>query len=365
MSNNDVTTEAAAVAVGIGAPVILWGAPGTGKTSVIRGLADAWGLECEVVVASIHDPTDFSGLPVVGDEGVSLAPPAWARRLSERGSGVLFLDELTTAPPAVQAALLRVVLERTVGDLALPPGVRVVAAANPPDQAADGWDLAAPLANRFCHLDWGAEAGAFAQGLVEGWPAPTLPVVPPGWEAELSGARGVLAAFISARPGLLLGVPQSTGASRAWPSPRSWELAARLWAAASAAGVSDEAHATLVAGCVGEGPALEWLSFLSDLDLPDPEALLADPASFELPKRGDLALAVLSAVAAAVVERTTGERWEAAWQIVERAAASHPDVAATAARSLARCRPDGAAAPESAAALVPVLTAAGLLKRAS
>ena len=87
MSNNDVTTEAAAVAVGIGAPVILWGAPGTGKTSVIRGLADAWGLECEVVVASIHDPTDFSGLPVVGDEGVSLAPPAWARRLSERGSG--------------------------------------------------------------------------------------------------------------------------------------------------------------------------------------------------------------------------------------------------------------------------------------
>ena len=203
------------------------------------------------------------------------------------------------------------------------------------------------------------------KGWWKGGPLRPSPSCLPGWEAELPGARGVLAAFISARPGLLLGVPQSTGAGRAWPSPRSWELAARLWAAASAAGVSDEAHATLVAGCVGEGPALEWLSFLSDLDLPDPEALLADPASFELPERGDLALAVLSAVAAAVVERTTGERWEAAWQIVERAAASHPDVAATAARSLARCRPDGAAAPESAAALVPVLTAAGLLKRAS
>jgi hypothetical protein len=362
MSNNDVTTEAVAVAVGIGAPVILWGAPGTGKTSVITALAEAWNLECEVVVASIHDPTDFSGLPVVGDDGVSLAPPAWARRLAGHGSGLLFLDELTTAPPAVQAALLRVVLERTVGDLALPPGVRVVAAANPPDQAADGWDLAAPLANRFCHLDWGAEAGAFARGLVEGWPAPDLPVVPPGWEAELPGARGVLAAFISARPGLLLAVPGHAGTGRAWPSPRSWELAVRLWAAGSAAGVGPEAHAALVAGCVGDGPALEWLAFLGDLDLPDPESLLADPSSFVLPDRGDLALAVLSAVSAAVAAHATVERWEAAWRIIERAASSHPDVAATSARSLARCRPEGAAAPEAAASLVPVLTAAGLLK---
>jgi len=129
--------------------------------------------------------------------------------------------------------------------------------------------------------------------------------------------------------------------------------------------VSDEAHAALVSGCVGEGPALEWLTFLSALDLPDPEALLADPSSFEFPERGDLALAVLSAVAAAVVERTTGERWEVAWRIVERAAGSHPDVAATAARSLARCRPDGTTAPASAAALAPVLTAAGLLKGAA
>ena len=117
-----------------------------------------------------------------------------------------------------------------------------------------------------------------------------------------------------------------------------------------------------MAGCVGEGPALEWLAFLGDLDLPDPEALLADPTSFVLPDRGDLALAVLSAVSAAVAAHATVERWEAAWRIVERAAASHPDVAATSARSLARCRPEGAAAPAAAASLVPVLTAAGLLK---
>src|SRR5205823_11964182 len=65
---------------------------------------------------------------------------------------------ISTAPPAVQAAMLRIVLERVVGDLELPPGVRVVAAANPPEQAADGWDLAPPLANRLVHLDWPVDA---------------------------------------------------------------------------------------------------------------------------------------------------------------------------------------------------------------
>ena len=64
----------------------------------------------------------------------------------------------------MQAALLRVVLERVVGDLELPADVAVVAAANPPEQAADGWDLSAPLANRFCHLEWIADAPGFAQG---------------------------------------------------------------------------------------------------------------------------------------------------------------------------------------------------------
>ena len=189
----------------------------------------ALGWPCETVIASIREPSDFAGLPVVVGDGVRFAPPAWARRLAEAGRGLLFLDELSTAPPAVQAALLRVVLERVVGDLELPPEVAVVAAANPPEQAADGWDLSAPLANRLCHLSWddrpaggggraGRRLGAAARcphcpttgGPNSAWPSPWWP-----------------RSCTSARPGLRPAVRRGA-AGRGWPSPRTWEMAARL-----------------------------------------------------------------------------------------------------------------------------------------
>ena len=165
--DGNATSEALGVAVAARVPVLLWGAPGTGKTSAIRAMSNAMGLPCETVIASIREPSDFAGLPIVTGNAVRFAPPLWATRLAEAGTGVLFLDELSTAPPAVQAALLRVVLERTVGDLTLPEDVAVVAAANPPEQAADGWDLSAPLANRLCHLAWQTNPRTVADGLAD------------------------------------------------------------------------------------------------------------------------------------------------------------------------------------------------------
>src|SRR3954471_6329845 len=108
------TVDALAIGLVARVPMLLWGDPGTGKSSVVRALAADLGIPHEVVIASIREPSDFAGLPVVADGSVRFAPPSWARRLADEGRGVLFLDELSTAPPAVQAALLRVVLERTV-----------------------------------------------------------------------------------------------------------------------------------------------------------------------------------------------------------------------------------------------------------
>ena len=107
-------------------PVLLISDPGMGKSSLVRGLAAAEGVPCETVLGSIREPADVAGLPVVTPTGVVLSPPAWAVRLAESQSGYLFLDELTTSPPAVQAAMLAVALDRVVGDLSLPSAVRVL-----------------------------------------------------------------------------------------------------------------------------------------------------------------------------------------------------------------------------------------------
>lgn len=358
----EVAVETVGLAVAARVPVLLWGAPGTGKTSAVLALASAAGLPCETVIAAIREPSDFSGLPVVVDGSVRFAPPRWAERLAAAGRGVLFLDEISTAPPAVQAALLRVVLERVVGDLALPPDVVVVAAANPPEMAADGWDLSAPLANRFCHLDWTVDAMGFAQGIAGGWKAPRVPVLPDDWERRLPLGHGLVSAFVSVRPALTLDVPTDVAQlGRGWPSPRTWSMAARLWTAAEVSGASVEARAAAVRGAVGEAAGLQFLTWQLEMDLPDPEALLADPDGMELPVRGDRAYAALSAVAAAVAGDPTIERWNAGWRVLARAGERAPDVAAVAARVLAQCRPQGAAAPPEVKIFAPLLRDAGLM----
>ncbi|SDJ18305.1 AAA family ATPase [Nonomuraea jiangxiensis] len=380
--------DALTVAVSANLPVILWGAPGTGKTSAVLALGARLGLPVEVVVGSIREPSDFAGLPVVREGGTWFAPPRWAERLAAAGSGILFLDELTTAPPAVQAAMLRVVLERAVGDLVLPPSVRIVAAANPPAQAADGWELSAPLANRLIHLDWTISAASVAEGFTSGFPGPDPAWAPPPGDAAVARARALVGAFLRVRPELVLSVPD--GPARAWPSPRTWELAATAVACTSvprsarkAPGTSgdpatsgtvgdggggfevrdadvERVRAELVVGAVGEAAGFELLSWLRDLDLPDPETLLTDPAA-PLPDRIDRVHAVLGSVVAHVTADGGADSWQRAWTLIGRVAKCAPDVAASAARLLATRRPKGATLPATVLELAPILRSAGLM----
>ena len=355
-------SEALSISVQAGVPVLLWGSPGTGKTSVVRALGEALGWPTEVVIGSIREPADFAGLPVVIDGAVQMAPPLWARRLAASGHGLLFLDELTTAPPAVQAAMLRVVLERVVGDLALPESVRVVAAANPPEEAADGWQLSAPLANRLVHLDWPVDAKAVAKGIAMGFGTPPVFEGHIPSDAQTLAVRAAVGAFLEVRPALVLQVPEiADQAGRGWPSPRSWDSVATLLATCDAVGASESARMHLVIGAVGEGAGIEFLSWLANMDLPDPEAVLADPDGFDLPERSDRAFAVLTAVATVAIAHGDTASWSAAWRVVARVAVKAPDVATLAARALAGARPDGAELPSGLMEIAPVLRAAGLL----
>lgn len=343
----DTRLEALTLAVAADLPVLLWGEPGIGKTAALTQLAESLDLPLTTVIASVHEPSDFSGLPVLGDDpaaqGVPMAPPDWAVKLARAGRGLLFLDELSTAPPAVQAALLRLVLERQIGALTLPPGVRIVAAANPRSSAADGWELSPPLANRFVHLQWTHDHDVVVRGLGGTWPRATLPRLDPEKLPEaVAFARRAVCALLAARPKLVHQMPTTeTRRGGAWASPRSWDMTLRLIAFATAADASRDVLSLLVRGTVGDGPGFELLTSIDRMDLPDPELLLADPAAADLPERGDLRQAVLDGVVAAVRRRPDKSRWDAAWELLAKAVATGaPDLVVVPATTLATLRRD-------------------------
>ncbi|MER5639040.1 AAA family ATPase [Kitasatospora sp. NPDC002227] len=359
----DPQLAALTLAVAADLPVLLWGEPGIGKTAALTQLAETLDLPLTSVVASVHEPSDFSGLPVLGDDparqGVPMAPPDWAVRLVRAGRGLLFLDELSTAPPAVQAALLRLVLERRIGALRLPPGVRIVAAANPRASAADGWELSAPLANRFVHLQWVHDHEVVVRGLGGTWPRATLPRLDPErLPSAVAHARRAVCELLAARPALVHRLPSDeTRRGGAWPSPRTWEMTLRLIAFATAADCDRDVLSLLVRGTVGDGPGLELLASLDRMDLPDPETVLADPAGAVLPERGDLRQVVLDGVVAAVRNRPDRARWDAAWAVLARALETGaPDVVVVPATTLATLRQEGWDVPGTVERLAGVVT---------
>ena len=194
----------------------------------------------------------------------------------QNGQWVLFLDELTTCPPAVQAALLGVIAENRVGDALLPDTVWKLAACNPPDCAANGSELEPPLANRLCHLPWETDSEAWQRGMgnVLNFPQPTFTPLPADWEKCIGRNTSLIAAFHKHKPGLLQAYPKDRAkTSGPWPSIRSWTNAALCAAAMEAIDAEPLLRYRAVAGCVGEEAALEFQTWEQRLDLPDPEDL--------------------------------------------------------------------------------------------
>lgn len=367
------TCNALGVALLADVPVILWGPPGQGKSSVIQELADGMGAHLETVIASIREPSDFAGLPVVdpATRTASLAAPSWAVRLrdavlEEGRTGIQFYDEVSTAPPATQAALLRPILEGVVGDLRLPDGVRTIAAANPPDVAADGWDLAPPVANRFVHLTWELDADTVREGFTTGWPRVSVPVLEEsGTQALLAQTLAVVGVFLGSKPELVTQMPRtSEEAGRAFPTPRSWEMAARLHAHATAAGMNSTVVTMLMAGTVGITAGGMFLNYLRELDLPDPETLLADPDGYVVDRRRtDQTYAVAASVWSATAARNTPQRWVNCGVVLAVIAESgSADIAFSYGRSWAAARPAGALPNDRIVkGLAPILTELNLL----
>jgi hypothetical protein len=277
------------------------------------------------------------------------------------------------APPALQPPLLGLIQERMIGGQPLASGVRVLATANPTDQAAGGWDLAMPVANRLGHINWEAPtAEEWTNWLLGGGEsAAAAPIDPAAEEARVlaawgtpwATARGLVAGFVKRKSDLLLKVPEanSPAASQAWPSPRSWEAATRAFAASKIHGLSAGDRDTLVAAFVGDGPAGEFLTYATNMDLPDPAEILDGKAKWKHnPHRLDISDAVLSSCTALVTgDAGASQKVRAAkmWALLETLMDDAADLVEAPARALAGARLLGAASMKTLAKLNPILVA--------
>jgi len=280
----------------MGLPLVVWGPPGVAKSSIIEQVCLANKLPVEKMILAIREPTDVTGWPVIRDEDISFRPPSEVKNLIKHGKGVLFLDELSCAAPSVQHAAMRIVLERVVGDVPLPGDIRVIAAANPASDVS-GYELVAPLANRFVHITWnGPSASDWADFVCSGKDFWTPPEEVIDWLTAYSSALGLVVGFVGPhgpRPDALL-VGRKGESETSFPTPRSWEMAARLTAGCT---MFNTDRFQLLAGCIGEGMAREFESYNRYADLPQPGLLLKGEENFTHdPKRLDRSLAMLTAV---------------------------------------------------------------------
>ena len=255
-------------------PVMLWGPPGVGKSQIIAGVAARHGAPVIDIRLSQMEPSDLRGIPFRVDNLVEWAVPAMLPDAGRHGrAGILFLDEITSAPPSVSAAAYQLILDRRLGAYEVPDGWAIFAAGNRQGDRGVTYAMPAPLANRFSHFE--------VEANLDDWVA---------WAYE-NDIDERLIGFLRFRPERLFDFDPAHNPV-AFPSPRSWEFAHR---ALQKFDNTPLLLATLQA-CVGPAAGLELNAFVENLDrMPDLDAILRGE-EVPVPREVDLQYAVASAL---------------------------------------------------------------------
>jgi len=271
-------------------PVMLWGPPGVGKSQMVAQIAARHAVPVIDIRLSQMEPSDLRGIPFRQGERVEWAVPAMLPDVERHGpNGVLFLDEITSAPPVVSAAAYQLILDRRLGEYRVPDGWAIFAAGNRQGDRGVTYSMPAPLANRFSHFE--------VETHLDDWAA---------W-AYASGIDEQVIAFLRFRPELLFDFDPAHNPV-AFPSPRSWEFAHR--ALRKFADAPDLLPGALQA-CVGPAAGIELSAFVANLDqMPDLDAITrGEPVS--VPREIDLQYAVAAALvgrAIRVLDTPDGQR---------------------------------------------------------
>jgi len=256
-------------------PVMIWGAPGVGKSQIIMQVANKHNVPLIDIRLSQMEPSDLRGIPFRNDAMVEWAVPAMLPDAKRHGpEGILFLDEITSAPPSVSAAAYQLILDRKLGQYEVPEGWAIFAAGNRQGDRGVTYTMPAPLANRFSHFDFEIN--------LDDWVA---------W-AYKNNIDDRIIAFVRFRPELLFDFDPAHNPV-AFPSPRSWEFAHR---ALQKFENNPELRLGGFQACVGPAAGIELNAFITNLDqLPDIDAIVRGE-DVKAPTEIDLQYAVASSL---------------------------------------------------------------------
>jgi hypothetical protein len=307
-----------------GLPLLIWGDPGSAKTTLIEQAVEALDEPC-ITLTPQHDETTYGIVPFVSADYVSTPAHQWTQQFRDRG--VVILDDLTSHAGPVQAAQLRLVTHRETGSARLGANVAVIAIANQCAQAANGRPLSDAMANRFIHvpveMPWASvaqyllDAGEDSKGgAVAGNLRGLIDKIQFSWDHAYAIERRRMAAFIVARgPAMDASDERDDIDATIRASARSVELCTRAITAARLVGAESLIPA-LIGGSIGRGHAHAYIEYAAKQDLPTDDAILTtwEPQY----GRADVAFVVLGRLVALLEAHPGAAKVARYWHLVER-----------------------------------------------
>ena len=238
-------------------PIFVWGGPGIGKSEVIHQIAKNIDAHVIDIRLSLWEPTDIKGIPYFNSKENNMV---WAQpselptkaEAKKHKNIVLFLDEMNSAAPSVQAAAYQLILNRKVGQYELPDNVLICAAGNREADKGVVYRMPAPLANRFIHLEMKPEFDDWFE-----------------WAVEHNIHKDVVGYLTFSKKDLYDFDPKSP--SRSFATPRSWSFVSELLSD----DLDENTVTDLVSGAVGEGLAVKFMAHRKVAsELPNPSEIL-------------------------------------------------------------------------------------------
>ena len=240
-------------------PIFIWGPPGIGKSDIIKQLGTELDAHVIDVRLSLWEPTDIKGIPYFdsNDGTMRWAPPSElpSKEFAKNHKQIiLFMDELNSAAPSVQAAAYQLVLNRKVGTYELPDNVVMVAAGNRETDKGVSYRMPSPLANRFVHLEMAVDWDDYFE-----------------WAVDNKIHQDVVGYLTFSKKDLYDFDPKSS--SRSFATPRSWSFVSELLTDDD---VDTDTLTDLISGSVGEGLAVKFMAHRKHASkMPNPADILS------------------------------------------------------------------------------------------